>query len=597
MTEQSNLSDNEGFAKIYELNAINQKQKRKPMVCSKLVSVLDIQDKEQLIPSTEQQEGVTEDTTGILSDNKEKGDSVVQNEMLKLYVQKLNELENFRYKGDHVTTISFFSDVIFSPRPTLFDSAVVIPFITSFTGPLMEKQMKQMTKVSKTKHSNISKLNFSNVEHYNNLGSDFSGIYITMWMIFAWIILRAVVEYLMLNNWRFNDIPVVKLMTERLCTVFLIDLLMWLTSYTVILIQNFIIWDFILWEPTGRYITIIFEVVYFLVFHFLVISYFKMNWISRIFFFLHCLVFIMKMHSFSFYNGYLWNLTREAAFSKWALSKYIDSVSSSVITTLKRSRTFCENELSTQLSSIKFPETICFKNYTLFCLYPTLVYQVDYPRSKNIRWIYVFEKFCAIIGVLCSMIIISQLYLYPYITNTINITSKGGWPDLWTSTTHWFCLILNILPGFSIIFLLTFYFIWDALLNCVAELTRFTDRYFYGDWWNCVSFSEWSRMWNVPVHKFLLRHIFHSSMKHWQLSSTTATWMTFGISSILHEFSMYVIFLKVRPYMFLFQMNQIPTSYLSKKLLFKNNQALCNILFTFAIYVGMTTILCLYLVY
>lgn len=597
MTEQSNITNNKEFLKTQELNSINQKLKKSLIVNVKPVSLLDIQNGEQSAAPVEKQTVFTEDISEVLSNNQEKGTDVFQNEILKLHLQNINKLENFRYKKDYITIISFFSDVDSGPRSTLIDSVLVTPFLTSFKGPFVEKQMKQVIRETTTKQSDDDKRFFSKVEHSNNLGSNFSGFYITMWMIFGWTILHGMMNYLLLNNWRYNDIPLVNLMTERLYIVLIIDLSMWLSSYIVVLIQSFIKWNLLSWESTGRYFTITFEIVYFYFFHFLVIDYFKMNWISRIFFFLHCLVYIMKMHSFSFYNGYLWNITHEAAFSKWALSKYKNSVPSSVLAALQRSRTFCEYELSTQSSTIEFPANICFKNYTLFCLYPTLVYQIDYPRSKNIKWMYVFQKFCAIIGVLCLMIITSQLYLYPYIANTINITSSGGWPDLWTSIIYWFCLLVDVLPGFSIIFLLTFYFIWDALLNFVAELTQFTDRYFYGDWWNCVSFSEWSRIWNVPVHKFLLRHIFHSSMKHWKFSSTTATWVTFGLSSMLHEFSMYVIFLKVRPYMFLFQMSQIPTTYLSKRTPFKENPALCNILFIFAIYIGMTTILCLYLVY
>ncbi|KAK5780511.1 hypothetical protein RI543_002271 [Arxiozyma heterogenica] len=419
MTEQSNITDNKEFLKTQELNSINQKLEKSLIVNVKPVSLLDIQNREQCAALVEKQTVFTEDITEVLSNNQEKDADVFQNEIVKLHLQNINKLENFRYKKDHITIISFFSDVDSGPRSTLMDSVLVTPFLTSFKGPFIEKQMKQVIRETKTKQSDDDDERFfSKVEHSNNLGSNFSGFYITMWMIFGWTILHA-------------------------------------------------------------------------------------------------------------------------AFSKWALSKYKNSVPSPVLATLQRSQTFCEYELSTQSSTTEFPANICFKNYTLFCLYPTLVYQIDYPRSKKIRWMYVFQKFCAVIGVLCLMVITSQLYLYPYITNTINITSNGGWPDLWTSTIYWFCLLVDVLPGFSIIFLLTFYFIWDALLNFVAELTQFTDRYFYGDWWNCVSFSEWSRIWNVPVHKFLLRHIFHSSMKHWKLSSTTATWVTFGLSSMLHEFSIY----------------------------------------------------------
>lgn len=44
--------------------------------------------------------------------------------------------------------------------------------------------------------------------------------------------------------------------------------------------------------------------------------------------------------------------------------------------------------------------------------------------------------------------------------------------------------------------LLTWYVIWECCLNVLAELTRFADRGFYGDWWNSVSWDQYARDWN-----------------------------------------------------------------------------------------------------
>jgi sterol O-acyltransferase len=49
-------------------------------------------------------------------------------------------------------------------------------------------------------------------------------------------------------------------------------------------------------------------------------------------------------------------------------------------------------------------------------------------------------------------------------------------------------------------------------LNALAEITRFADRGFYADWWNSVSWDQFSRDWNRPVYNFLLRHVYHSSI-------------------------------------------------------------------------------------
>lgn len=595
MVDPIDLLTDEEFIRIQNLNSIEANEKRRSIVFDKPVPGLDLEDAIEQDSVTEEQVEFTNDISDILSNHDEKDKQVVYDEVMKRYLQKLNGTEKNRYKKGRTSGISFFADVGFDERATLFDSALVSPFITSFEGPVVEKQMKRMEKNKVNKPaSEQNTTSDSNV--VKNMYSEFSGIYIIMWMTFAWTGMRGILDYLVLHNGDVTNIAVVNLMLEKLDIVFFIDVSMWLSSYFVVLIQKLVQWDVIAWESTGRYVTVIFEFSHFFFYHFLVIHYFKLNWISRIFFFLHSMVFMMKMHSFSFYNGYLWNIKEELGFSKASLAKYKEVASPDVIATLERSETFCQYELSTQSASIKFPDNISMSNYTMFCLFPTLVYQITYPRTKSIRWGYVVEKVSAIIGTLFLMIISAQLYLYPYIEQILELT-KEPWSDMWTSTIHWLYLLVDLLPGFAVIFMLTFYFIWDAFLNCVAELTRFSDRYFYGDWWNCVTFTEWSRIWNVPVHKFLLRHVFHSSMNHFKISSSAATWMTFGLSSVLHELSMYIIFLKFRPYMFLFQMTQIPATYFSHKPPFKDNHSLCNVLFIFAIFFGMTTLLCLYLVY
>lgn len=308
------------------------------------------------------------------------------------------------------------------------------------------------------------------------------------------------------------------------------------------------------------------------------------------------MVILMKFHSFAFFNGYLWNIKKELDYSKSALAKYKDVVSSDIVETLKRSQEFCEYELSSQSSSTKFPDNISFKSYFMFTLFPTLVYQFEYPRTKRIRWWYVLEKLCAIFGIIFLMIMNAQLFVYPACDNVRKLRGKS-FLDLKTSTKEWFYLLAEIIPPITVEYLFSFYLIWDAILNCVAELTRFADRYFYGDWWNCVVWSEFARIWNVPVHKFLLRHIYHSSMNHWKLSKVQATLFTFVLSSLLHELCMVIIYRKLRPYLFLFQLTQLPMSFITVHTRLKDWPTICNILFIFGVCTGPSVITCLYMIY
>jgi len=81
----------------------------------------------------------------------------------------------------------------------------------------------------------------------------------------------------------------------------------------------------------------------------------------------------------------------------------------------------------------------------------------------------------------------------------------------------------------------------------------FADREFYQDWWNSTSWDQFSRKWNKPVHTFLLRHVYASTMYGLQLSRTSATFLTFLLSALCHELVMAVVTKKIRPYLFLMQ--------------------------------------------
>jgi hypothetical protein len=47
---------------------------------------------------------------------------------------------------------------------------------------------------------------------------------------------------------------------------------------------------------------------------------------------------------------------------------------------------------------------------------PTLVYELEYPRSEDINWYYVAEKTAAVFGVLAVMNLISQAFIYPVVS-------------------------------------------------------------------------------------------------------------------------------------------------------------------------------------
>ncbi|KAI7127092.1 acyl-CoA/sterol acyltransferase [Hortaea werneckii] len=144
--------------------------------------------------------------------------------------------------------------------------------------------------------------------------------------------------------------------------------------------------------------------------------------------------------------------------------------------------------------------------------------------------------------------------------------------------------------------LLTWYLIWECILNVLAEVTRFADRGFYGDWWNSVTWDQYARDWNRPVHNFLLRHVYHSSISTFHLSRNAATFVTFLLSALVHEMCMAIMFKKVRGYLFWMQLLQMPLVMVSRSKLLKGRVVLGNVIFWMGLFVGPSFLTSLYLV-
>jgi len=81
--------------------------------------------------------------------------------------------------------------------------------------------------------------------------------------------------------------------------------------------------------------------------------------------------------------------------------------------------------------------------------------------------------------------------------------------------------------------------------------------------------EEFSRDWNrvcgwvyeltlQPVHHFLLQHVYVSLIFQAGLNKSTASLLTFLLSSFFHEYVMIVVSGKVRGYLFMMQMSQYP---------------------------------------
>lgn len=530
------------------------------------------------------------ETDAAMTNPENDGDvQVIDERSFKVHMRQLHGKERLRFRRDSNQKISFFGDVAFDYRPSILDGSVNEQIRNRFEGPTLEKQIKELKKKRNNQGQNEQVIIEAEI-----LNPNFSGLYVLFWLAVAFTCVKVCVNYYFENNGNLRNSEILKFMTTDLVTVASIDFMMYLNTYFVFVIHWLCKKNYMRWNKTGFTLTSIYQVVFVIFYMFLTENVLKLHWVAKIFLFLHSLVLLMKMHSFAFYNGYLWNISDELKFSKNALAKHKETADPKIIETLERSREFCTFELESQSKNEPFPKNINLRNFFMYTMFPTLVYQIEYPRTKKIRWGYVMEKLCAIFGTIFVMMVLAQTYMYPIAIQAIEIRDSE-WTTLADRLTKWSFILVDYIPSFIAMYFLNFYLIWDAILNCIAELTCFGDRYFYGDWWNCVSWDEFSRIWNVPVHKFLLRHVYHSSMSALQLNKNQATLMTFFLSAIVHELAMYVLFKRLRVYLFFFQMNQLPLVALSNSRFFKKRTVLGNVLFWIGICTGPSMLCTLYL--
>ncbi|VUG17782.1 ARE2 [Brettanomyces bruxellensis] len=422
-------------------------------------------------------------------------------------------------------------------------------------------------------------------------GSEFYGFYVAFWFVVGMFVLNILVKYYNEHGSIFRS-RIFNIMMEDLWKVGLTDLLMYFCSYFPLFIHKAIKAGFIKWRNTGRVLESIYECGF--MWAFLIISFNQdYPWIAKIFLMLHSVVFLMKIHSFAFYNGYMWDVTGELEVSKGYLKKH-DNLDPEVAQALQKSVNFCTFELETQAQKVQFPKNLTYKNFFEYSMFPTLVYEVSYPRTKRIRWGYFFGKAAGIFGVIFIMVAIAQNNMYPIVMRCLELRRTA---PIMTRLKEYPLILVEMIPPFLSMYMLTFFLIWELILNAIAELSRFADREFYKEWWNSVDWDQYSRDWNVPVHKFLLRHVYHSTISSFHVSKTTATLVTFFLSSLIHEVAMYVIFKKVRFYLLSLQMFQLPLVQIMRSKFFKKYPVLANVFFWDGIVLGPTLLCTMYLVF
>lgn len=344
------------------------------------------------------------------------------------------------------------------------------------------------------------------------------------------------------------------------------------------------------------------------------------TWTAQVFFALHTLTFLMKMHSYAFYNGHLSETERrlrelDRPNKTTSLEKATiyptspsglrrvatDSSSDSETEKAQREekekrealselRSDLATELTSPMGNVTFPQNLTLANYADYVICPTLCYELEYPRTPSIRWLEVFYKTLAVFGCIFLMTVVSEEFIMPILADaTIRLKETPFLTDKAIILAE--SISLMLFP-FMIEFLLTFLVIWEYALGAFAELSCFADRYFYSDWWNCEDWLEFSREWNIPVYNFLKRHVFFATKAY--TNTSVAMVMTFLISSLGHELIMGCISKKLRGYGLFAMMLQLPIVAIQRSRFVRGRWILNNACFWGSMILGISAIASLY---
>jgi diacylglycerol O-acyltransferase 1 len=221
---------------------------------------------------------------------------------------------------------------------------------------------------------------------------------------------------------------------------------------------------------------------------------------------------------------------------------------------------------------VKYPATLELHKYVYFLLAPTLCYQLSYPRSPRIRLRWMLRRLSMFFAALGLMLFFFEQYIEPTIDNSLKPLQEMDWLRMAER-------VLKLSIPTLYFWLAMFYALFDLWLNILAEATRFGDREFYKEWWNATTLGEYWRLWNMPVHKWMVRHVYFPCINA-GLPKFAAGVIVFFVSAVFHELLVGVPLHMLRGWAFWGIMAQVPLMWLTEMLKSKfKNDKLGNVIF------------------
>ncbi|XP_058802652.1 diacylglycerol O-acyltransferase 1 isoform X1 [Phymastichus coffea] len=205
---------------------------------------------------------------------------------------------------------------------------------------------------------------------------------------------------------------------------------------------------------------------------------------------------------------------------------------------------------------VQYPDNLNLSDLYYYILAPTLCYELNFPRTTRIRKRFLIKRILEVV-VGCQVVMsLFQQWMIPSVKNSLIPFSNM---DVAKASER---LLKLAIPN-HLMWLCFFYLSFHSYLNLMGEMLHFADRNFYCDWWNANNIDTFWRTWNMPVHRWAVRHLYIPVVEM-GYSKTVASVTVFFISAFFHEYLVSVPLKTFKIWAFMGMMGQIPLSVLSK---------------------------------
>ncbi|XP_034615494.1 diacylglycerol O-acyltransferase 1 [Trachemys scripta elegans] len=205
-------------------------------------------------------------------------------------------------------------------------------------------------------------------------------------------------------------------------------------------------------------------------------------------------------------------------------------------------------------SGVYYPANLTYKDMYYFLFAPTLCYELNFPRSPRVRKRFLLRRLFEMLFFIQLLVGLIQQWMVPTIQNSMKPFRDMDYSRIIER-------LLKLAVPNHLIWLIFFYWFFHSSLNVLAEVMQFGDREFYRDWWNSESVTYFWQNWNIPVHKWCLRHFYKPMIKR-GVSKWTAQTAVFLASAFFHEYLVSVPLKMFRLWAFMGMMAQIPLAWL-----------------------------------